>query len=439
MGDAFRAGDTAKFLLVTREYAAWLNTEHPEWAGRTTFELRFNHIEPFYGSMVLYVVAFLLACFSWLAMPQGLRKTAFLLLLLAFAIHSFGMFARMYIQGRPPVTNLYSSAIFVGWGAVLLGIVLERMFKDGIGSAASGVVGFTTLVIAHHLGTSGDTLEMMQAVLDSNFLARHPRGGHHARLLGDVPRRRSGIVYVCSACSPAAHRDAAKALSAWFTASFASPLLFNFVGTVLGGIWADQSWGRFWGWDPKENGALLIVLWCALILHARWGGYIRERGIMAMAIVRQRHHRLLMVRRQHARRRPPFLRLHGQGLPMAHRLRDFPVPVRRAQPPAGEVLAQFPQCPAARSQYRGLSSGCSAGLILECFARDWSGSLRGAMSRTGGFKPPMRIMALSKRHSARIRSSARASWRKPRRWPDSTTPISSVCTISGRSTGCSSM
>jgi ABC-type transport system involved in cytochrome c biogenesis permease subunit len=60
--------------------------------------------------------------------------------------------------------------------------------------------------------------------------------------------------------------------------------LFSFVGTVLGGIWADQSWGRFWGWDPKENGALLIVLWCALILHARWGGYIRQRGLMVMAL-----------------------------------------------------------------------------------------------------------------------------------------------------------
>jgi hypothetical protein len=53
---------------------------------------------------------------------------------------------------------------------------------------------------------------------------------------------------------------------------------------VLGGIWADQSWGRFWGWDPKENGALLIVLWNAIILHARWGGYARERGVMTMAI-----------------------------------------------------------------------------------------------------------------------------------------------------------
>jgi hypothetical protein len=53
---------------------------------------------------------------------------------------------------------------------------------------------------------------------------------------------------------------------------------------VLGGVWADQSWGRFWGWDPKENGALLIVLWCAIILHARWGDYIGQRGLMVMAI-----------------------------------------------------------------------------------------------------------------------------------------------------------
>src|SRR4030095_8885692 len=60
--------------------------------------------------------------------------------------------------------------------------------------------------------------------------------------------------------------------------------LFSFVGTVLGGIWADQSWGRFWGGDPKENGAVLIVLWCAIILHARWGGFIRQRGLMIMAI-----------------------------------------------------------------------------------------------------------------------------------------------------------
>jgi cytochrome c biogenesis factor len=60
--------------------------------------------------------------------------------------------------------------------------------------------------------------------------------------------------------------------------------LFSLVATILGGIWADQSWGRFWGWDPKENGALLIVLWNAIILHARWGGFARERGLALLTV-----------------------------------------------------------------------------------------------------------------------------------------------------------
>ena len=60
--------------------------------------------------------------------------------------------------------------------------------------------------------------------------------------------------------------------------------LFSLVGTILGGIWADQSWGRFWGWDPKENGALMIVIMGAIYLHARWGGICKERGLMALAI-----------------------------------------------------------------------------------------------------------------------------------------------------------
>jgi hypothetical protein len=75
-----------------------------------------------------------------------------------------------------------------------------------------------------------------------------------------------------------------KALAKMVYAIVCFATLFSFTGTVLGGIWADQSWGRFWGWDPKENGALIIVLWNAVILHARWGGLVRERGLANMAI-----------------------------------------------------------------------------------------------------------------------------------------------------------
>jgi len=62
-------------------------------------------------------------------------------------------------------------------------------------------------------------------------------------------------------------------------------LLLSVFGTIMGGVWANDSWGRFWGWDPKENGALLICLWEIMILHARMGGYIRDRGLAVMAVL----------------------------------------------------------------------------------------------------------------------------------------------------------
>jgi hypothetical protein len=79
--------------------------------------------------------------------------------------------------------------------------------------------------------------------------------------------------------------DATKKLTQMIYGVVCFATLLSFVGTVLGGIWADQSWGRFWGWDPKENGAVLIVLWNALILHARWCGLVRDRGLAVLAVV----------------------------------------------------------------------------------------------------------------------------------------------------------
>jgi ABC-type transport system involved in cytochrome c biogenesis permease subunit len=62
-------------------------------------------------------------------------------------------------------------------------------------------------------------------------------------------------------------------------------LLFTTLGTILGGIWADQSWGRFWGWDPKENGAMLIVLWLLMLLHGRLSGQVKAPGFAAGLVI----------------------------------------------------------------------------------------------------------------------------------------------------------
>jgi ABC-type transport system involved in cytochrome c biogenesis permease subunit len=285
LGDAYHGGDAAAFNQQVTFLRDWFGKEQPRAVTRSVYEFFFNHADPFTHSMTLYVLAFLLACFSWLGWNRPLNRTAFYLLLLALAVHTFGLGSRMYLQERPPVTNLYSSAIFIGWGAVIVALILERIFRDGIGAACAGAIGFVTLIIAHHLAGSGDTLEMLQAVLDTNiWLATHVvvvTTGYAAMFLAGM----LAMIYIIRGLfTRSLKKPIADSLSRMTYGVVCFATLFSFVGTVLGGIWADQSWGRFWGWDPKENGAVLIVLWCAITLHARWGGFIRQRGLMIMAI-----------------------------------------------------------------------------------------------------------------------------------------------------------
>jgi ABC-type transport system involved in cytochrome c biogenesis permease subunit len=285
IGDAYRAHDRGMFNQNVDLVANWFAKERPDTAKRASFEFVFNRLQPFSQSMAIYVLAFLLACASWLGWNRTLNRSAFYLLLLALAIHTFGLVSRMYLQERPPVTNLYSSAIFIGWGAVIVSLILERIYRDGIGAACAGAIGFVTLIIAHHLAGSGDTLEMLQAVLDTNiWLATHVVAittGYSAMFLAGM----LAIIYVIRGVfTRSLTKPTADSLTRMTYGVVCFATLFSFVGTVLGGIWADQSWGRFWGWDPKENGAVLIVLWCAITLHARWGGFIRQRGLMVMAI-----------------------------------------------------------------------------------------------------------------------------------------------------------
>ncbi|HJW09133.1 MAG TPA: cytochrome c biogenesis protein CcsA, partial [Holophagaceae bacterium] len=282
---AWQAGDAASFNQAVASLEALDRQLVPAGMTNAARETLFNRIQPFYAGIVIYGLAFLLLALSWLGFKDTLLPSAFALLCAGALVHTGGLFARIILQGRPPVTNLYSSAIFVGWGVVVLGVILERIYKKGFALAVASAAGFATLIVAQNLGTEGDTMEMMRAVLDSNFwLATHvvtiTIGYAGTFLAGAI-----AIGYTCwKHFAPKQDPETGKALLSMAYGIICFSLFFSFVGTVLGGIWADQSWGRFWGWDPKENGALLIVLWNAIILHARWAGYVRERGIMACAI-----------------------------------------------------------------------------------------------------------------------------------------------------------
>lgn len=252
---------------------------------RLQFEAFFNHFNPFTKAMALYLVIFVLAGCSWLGWNTTLNRSANWLLWFTFVLHTYALICRIYISGRPPVTNLYSSAVFIGWGSVIFALVFEKIYRSGIGNLLAAIVGFPTLFIAHNLAGDGDTFQVLQAVLDTQFwLATHVvciTLGYSTTLLAGM----MGVIYILMGyVSNRLSEDQRQHLIRMTYGTLCFATFFSFVGTVLGGLWGDDSWGRFWGWDPKENGALMIVIWNALVLHARWGAMIRHRGMALLAI-----------------------------------------------------------------------------------------------------------------------------------------------------------
>jgi ABC-type transport system involved in cytochrome c biogenesis permease subunit len=252
---------------------------------KVNFEAFYNQFSPFYYAAVLYVVAFVLGVFSWIGWSEPLRRGSMWLLGLTLVLHTFALIARIYISGRPPITNLYSTAIFIGWGGVILALLFEMIYRLGLGNIVASIIGFLTLLVAHFLSLDGDTFIVLQAVLDTQFwLATHVvtiNLGYAATYTAGL----WGAIYVLLAhVFPVLEDDSRRQLTRMLYGTLCFAIFFSFVGTVLGGLWGDDSWGRFWGWDPKENGALMIVLWNALVLHARWGGIVKPRGLATLAV-----------------------------------------------------------------------------------------------------------------------------------------------------------
>ncbi|HQU41438.1 MAG TPA: cytochrome c biogenesis protein CcsA, partial [Pirellulales bacterium] len=284
---AYGKGDVGEFNHAVAKYGSLLKTTRPPDydATKIEYEQLFNRLNLFSNCAALYVLAFVLSAAAWLGWRVPLNRAAFWLVVLTLVLHTRALEGRIYISGRPPVTNLYSAAVFIGWGAVILGLVLECFFKLGIGNVEAAVAGFTSLLIAGLLGKDGDTFTVLQAVLDTQFwLATHVvciTLGYATTFVAGL----LGVMYVLGGVfTRALSADTRRELSRMIYGVLCFAIFFSFVGTVLGGLWADDSWGRFWGWDPKENGALIIVLWNALVLHARWDGMVKDRGLAVLAI-----------------------------------------------------------------------------------------------------------------------------------------------------------
>ncbi len=288
MQTAYREGNVALFNSELMEYGALLQRDNPAVFEKLSFEVFYNRLGAFMKSANLYLLVFVLSLFGWLFRKDGLLGAARTMMVCAFIPHTFAIIARVFLSGYPPVTNLYSSAIFIGWAAVAAGIIIELAFRKkaaGMGNLVGGIAGFSTLLIAHFLAGDGDTMEQMRAVLDTRFwLATHVITvtlGYMATFVSGT----IGIFYIFAGLfTRRLDAETKENMFRMMVGTTCFALLLSFVGTVLGGLWADDSWGRFWGWDPKENGALLIVIWNAIMLHARWGRMVEQRGFAIMAV-----------------------------------------------------------------------------------------------------------------------------------------------------------
>jgi cytochrome c-type biogenesis protein CcsB len=313
---AYGQDDAQAFNAAVADYEAFLADEPPAGLDLpiTRFEAYVNGLAPEWNSIYLYALALVLTVGAWLAAvmsPQWsgvMRRSAFWLIVMTFLVHTFALAARVVISGRPPVTNLYSSAVFIGWGCVAIGLLLEIVYRMGIGNFVSAKAGIVTLIIAHFLAGDGDTIRVLQAVLDTQFwLTVHVLTitlGYSAMFLAgskglalivcmlgnslaSLGRRRERVGRKGPMVTDTPAQSVSgieQKLASMIYGSICFAAFFSLIGTVLGGLWADDSWGRFWGWDPKENGALIIVLWAAMVLHLRASRMVGPRGLAVLAV-----------------------------------------------------------------------------------------------------------------------------------------------------------
>ena len=113
------------------------------------FESEYNRFAPYYLAANLYVVVLLVGFVGWLTPGRVVARTAFWLAAATLALHAFALIGRMYIQGRPPVTNLYSSAVFIGFGAMAMGLALESVFRNGFATVVGAAIAAGTAMVGH--------------------------------------------------------------------------------------------------------------------------------------------------------------------------------------------------------------------------------------------------------------------------------------------------
>lgn len=243
-----------------------------------------------FHAMMTFVLAFVLACVCWAAPRNKLLWWASLgATVLGIALLTLDVWLRCLVTGHPPITRLYDTFLFIGGVAALVLIVGELILPRRILLALAPFLGALLILFARlfEVADAQDTMKPLQAVLLSNFwLAIHVPTmniGYGAGVAAAV----AGMAWVAVRVlrlDKDPQQSTLKVLAKVTYGVTCFSLATGVVGTILGGVWANDSWGRFWGWDPKENGALLICLSQIALLHARMTGMVRDAGFVLWSI-----------------------------------------------------------------------------------------------------------------------------------------------------------
>lgn len=249
-------------------------------------EVFFNESHPFGWSAIVYGLSLIFFIIAWIMNKKWAEKLGFGALYLALALHVLGFGLRCYLTGHPPVTNMYETVVWVALGAVVFALLLYYYMKNRFLLLGGAMVATFCMIIADTAPVILDnSIQPLEAVLRSNYwLTIHVltitisySAFFLALALGDL-----GLFYFIK--GEAKHKEEIKTIAQSIYRAMQIGIAFLAPGILLGGIWADYSWGRFWGWDPKETWALIALLGYVAVLHGRLVGMIKDFGMIASGV-----------------------------------------------------------------------------------------------------------------------------------------------------------
>jgi cytochrome c-type biogenesis protein CcsB len=214
----------------------------------------------------------------------SLYAGAMLLYGASFLIQAYGFGLRCWIAGRPPVSNMYESVLWVSFGCMLFGLILELIYRKRVIALGSLIFATIALIIADNVtGVLDAGINPLEPVLRSNYwLTIHVLTitlGYAAFSLSLVIGN-LGLGQLAFAGHESKQLPLRQLAFYAYRAVQVGVVLLA-AGTILGGVWADYSWGRFWGWDPKETWALIALLGYVALIHARFRGMVGPFGFLA--------------------------------------------------------------------------------------------------------------------------------------------------------------